>query len=109
MKKVYATKRRLNYKDFLGWIFKIFVHQIAFFIYIALILLFRMFLYQQSDFLNILEWQKLFILYSITLVSFVNGILHISYYETGSFTLRITTWIFSLIYMLSTPILLLIY
>ncbi len=109
MKKVYATTRKFTYKDFLGWIVKIFVHQVAFAIYISLILLFRMFLYQQIVFLAILEWQKFFILYSITAVSVFIGVLHISYYETGSFTLRITTWIFSLIHMLAIPVILLVY
>lgn len=109
MKKVYATKRRFNYRDFLGWIAKIFIHQVVFSIYIALILSFRMFLYQQNNFLGILGWQKWFIFYSVTTVSSINGILHIGYYETGSSKLRLITWFFSLFHLLSITILLLVY
>jgi hypothetical protein len=108
MKKIYLNKRRFNYKDFLNWILKILGHYLGFFIYIFLILLFRLFLYR-SNFFSIFNWQINYLIYTITIVPFINGFFHISYYETGSLVSRFLMWIFTSINMILIIILMLVY
>ena len=94
MRKVALNKYKYTLKDVFRWLGIIVIHFIAFYIFIIVVLSFRLII--KDNFIPTFSTINLWMFYPLIVGPFIGSLLHIIYSERGITNLKAILWIHSL-------------